>query len=227
MKFLHKVILLAVMIGVSAPAFAELRDLTTTYATNNSFAGNTFDLKPAVNLTVNSFDVHLSNLGAAVTIAIYWRQGTAQGFESSPAGWTLLGTANVVSQGRGVATPVPVGGLRLGAGGTYGIYVDVQNYPSASMLYTNGSNTFSNTDLSLTTLIGKGNPAFTGSTFSPRQWNGTIYYTVFTTCAAEGFIGAKLTLCRQICEIRHPPATLAGLIKLYMAIYRTAPPCAN
>ena len=227
MKFLYKAILLAVMIGVSAPAIAQSRDLTTTYASNNNFAGNTFNLNPAVNLTVSSFDVHLGNPGAAVTIAIYWRAGTAQGFESNPAGWTLLGTANVVSRGPGVGTPVPVGGLRLTAGHTYGIYVDVQNYPSASMLYTDGANTFSTADLSLTTLVGKGNPAFTGSTFTPRQWNGTIHYTTFTTCAAEGFSGTKLTMCRQVCEMHYPTTTLNALIKTWAALYHQDPPCAR
>lgn len=48
----------------------------------------------------------------------------------------------------------------------------------------------------------------------------------FTTCAAEGFTGAKLTLCRKICEITQPTSTLLGLIRLYKAIYRVDPPCA-
>ena len=47
----------------------------------------------------------------------------------------------------------------------------------------------------------------------------------FTTCAAEGFTGAKLTLCRSICEVDQPSSTLINKIKLYTAIYRQAPPC--
>lgn len=49
----------------------------------------------------------------------------------------------------------------------------------------------------------------------------------FTTCAAEGFTGIKLTLCRQICELPQSPATLAALIKTYMAAFRQEPPCAR
>lgn len=227
MKFIYKAVLLAVMSGIAAPALASA-ELTTTYVSNNSFAGNTFDLRPTVNMTVQSFDVHLSNAGASVTIAIYWRPGTANGFESTPAGWTLLGTANVTSNGQGLRTPVPLGGLSMLAGQTYGIYVDVQNYPSASMLYTNGANVYSNSNLSLTTLYGKGNPAFSGSTFSPRQWNGTIHYVVtFTSCAAEGFTGAKRTLCHQVCEVSYPATTLNGLIRIWKALYHTDPPCAH
>ena len=150
--------------------------LTTLFTAGNSFAGNTFDLVPAVDLTITSFDVNLG-AGTNTTMAIYWRTGTASGFESNPAGWTLIGTAVVTPAGVGLPTPVPIGGLTLAAGNTYGIYVDVQSYPSAVLQYTNGGpTTFSNADLSLTTHHGKGNPAFTGTSFFPRQWNGTVYY---------------------------------------------------
>jgi hypothetical protein len=47
----------------------------------------------------------------------------------------------------------------------------------------------------------------------------------FVSCAAEGFSGSKLTLCRQICEIDQTPTKLTSLIKLYMSAYRSEPPC--
>lgn len=47
----------------------------------------------------------------------------------------------------------------------------------------------------------------------------------FTTCAAEGFSGSKLTMCRQICEIKQSPTKLASLVKLYTAAFREQPPC--
>lgn len=43
------------------------------------------------------------------------------------------------------------------------------------------------------------------------------------TCA--GLFNGQLTLCRQICEVRQTPTTLASLTKLYTVIFRTAPPC--
>ena len=48
----------------------------------------------------------------------------------------------------------------------------------------------------------------------------------FTTCAAEGFTGSKLTLCRQVCEIEQTPTRLLSLIKLYKTAYREDPACA-
>lgn len=49
----------------------------------------------------------------------------------------------------------------------------------------------------------------------------------FTTCAAEGFTGTKLTLCRQICEIPQSPSRLSALIKVYVTAFRQDPPCAR
>ena len=48
---------------------------------------------------------------------------------------------------------------------------------------------------------------------------------LFTTCAAEGYTGAKLTMCRSVCESGATGTTLAGRIRLYTAIYRETPPC--
>jgi hypothetical protein len=152
--------------------------ITTLFASNNQFAGNTFDLQASVPLRITGFDVHLVAAGGTHTVAVYWRPGTANGAQGSAAGWTLLGTdAGVVSSGANNPSSVNVGGLTLTPGQVYGIYVDLQSYPSTSLRYTNGGPTvFSNADLSLTTLHGKGNPAFTGTNFFPRQWNGTVYY---------------------------------------------------
>jgi hypothetical protein len=134
--------------------------------------------KTASPLIIESFDVNLS-AGTATTIAVYWRPGTSNGFQNSPAGWNLLGTAIVNPNGTNIPTPVDVGvDLPIPGGATYGFYIDVQSYPSSSLQYTNGGpTTFSNTQVDLTTFYGKGTPAFTGGSFFPRQWNGTIHYT--------------------------------------------------
>lgn len=51
--------------------------------------------------------------------------------------------------------------------------------------------------------------------------------SLFSTCAAEGYIGSKLTLCQKVCEVQQTSTTLTSLVKLYTAIYREAPPCAR
>lgn len=70
------------------------------------------------------------------------------------------------------------------------------------------------------------------SAFSTQYAPNVIAWAVtqsdqFVSCAAEGFTGIKLTLCRQICELPQSPATLAALIKTYMAAFRQEPPCAR
>lgn len=154
--------------------------LTTIFAANNGFAGNTFDLV-ATNgdLNILSFDMNIENFFAGLkTVTVYWKNGTSVGFENDPTAWTVLGVdANVTSAGTDNPSPVAVGGLTLVTGQTYGMYVDLTSYDGGdAMVYTNGGPTlFSNADLDLTTNTGQSSPAFSGS-FFPRQWNGTVYY---------------------------------------------------
>jgi hypothetical protein len=161
---------------VVAPQLAG--SLTTIFASDNSFAGNMFDLQASVPLTITGFDVNL-DAGADLTIEVYYRIGTSVGAESSAAGWVLMGSATVTSQGADNPTHVNVGGLALNPGTVYGIFVYQASYDTnnVSMLYTNGGpTTYSDSYLSLTTNCAKGTPAFTGTTFFPRIWNGTVYY---------------------------------------------------
>lgn len=164
--------------GGGSTSFKNAASITSLFASNNQFAGNTFDLQASVPLQVTGFDVNLATAGGTHTIAVYYRTGTALGAESSAAGWTLLGRDTaVVGAGLDAASSVSVGGLTLTPGIVYGFYVDLESYPSNSLRYTNGGPaTFTNGDLSLTTYHGKGNPVFTGTSFLPRQWNGTVHY---------------------------------------------------
>jgi subtilisin family serine protease len=181
----------------SPVTFSEELSLTTLFASNNGFAGNMFDLQVNEVLTITRFEINIDTLGSTNTIEIYYRLGTCVGHESSPDGWILLGSdTGVVSNGTNNPTPVNIGGLMLGPGQVYGFYVNLASYPSSDMRYTDGGPTvFSNAQMSLTTNCGKGNPAFTGDTFFPRQWNGTIYYTIGSTddiavTPSEGFVSS-------------------------------------
>lgn len=152
--------------------------ITTFFTGGNSFAGNMFDVANVSSspLYINSFDIHLQTGGTGANISVYYTPNTYVGQESDSSQWTLMGTDTVDSAGDTVPTPVAIGGLVILPGESYGFYVTVSNYPAAAMAYTNGSNVISNADLSLTLGVGKGNPDFTGATFTPRTWNGTIYY---------------------------------------------------
>lgn len=145
--------------------------LTSHYNGGNGCDGAMFDFIPNVNMILDSFAV---NIGSTVneTVRVYYRAGTYLGNETNTLAWTLLGQLSVTASGAGQPTRIPVGGLTLQAGQTYGIYIVLQ---SANMDYTTGSATFANTDATMVTGAGLCG-LFTGVN-AGRIFNGTVYYT--------------------------------------------------
>jgi hypothetical protein len=146
--------------------------------------GNMFDVtvfNPG-GITVNSFEVHSSApLGTPITVEIYTKTGSWVGSSSTAANWTLLGSAPAVSGGSFNPTAVAIGGLNIGANETVGIYVNiveagasVQYFPLALLPSINPVNN----DLRIGVNYGQAKSGLFGTTnFTPRGWNGTIYYT--------------------------------------------------
>lgn len=153
--------------------------LQTTYATNNNHRGNMFDIVAINAVTIDSFWAHpLAN----TTIEIYYKVGTHVGSEANAAAWTLVGSAAVISNGSGNATPVPVNvNVSIPAGQTYAFYV-TSNNTAVNCGYTDGTSRGSvyASDANIQFLEGSGmDYPFTnsGSIFQPRVWNGTIFYS--------------------------------------------------
>ncbi len=158
--------------------------LPTTFTDNNGFAGNMFDIENTgiAPLTITMFDVHLESAAGTMNEVEVWyttSAGTYVGNETNAGAWTSLGSSMVTSAGTGNPTALPVGGLTIMPGETYGIYI-AQIDGGSDFRYTNGANNYNDANLSITTGVGKGNPAFTGGTFNPRTWNGNIHYSVVT-----------------------------------------------
>ena len=152
------------------------RSLTTLFSGGNSQAGNIFNVTNLSSrpIIITSFDINLQP--GTGQLIVYYLESAATGFETNPAPWRTLGSATVISNGNNVATRLSVGGLTIPAGATYGIYI-TENASSAPPLnYTNGSNTYADSQLSIQALTGRAYPPFSSSVFRPRQWNGTIYY---------------------------------------------------
>jgi hypothetical protein len=181
-------------------ACATAGQLTTMFTQNNSFAGNIFDIVPKAGLTIAALDVNVSStaLEKAATVTVFYREGSSSGHENDSAGWTLLGTRTVSAAGQNLPTRVDLSGngVSFVEGQTYGLYVYVDG-AGATMYYTNGTNTFENADLQFISNCGKGTPPFTGETFFPRTWNGTLYYElgvapVILTQPASQIVGLGL-----------------------------------
>ena len=168
--------------GLAAPAMAvqslvATPSLTTLFAGGNSQNGNMFDIQATKGITITSFDIHLSTSYPSTPMEVYYKVGTSVGFQTNPGAWTLLGSAVVTSLGNNVPTPLPIGGLNLIAGQRYGLYItSTMPIGNGVLRYTNGITDYSNSDLTIFHGFGKVYPF--GSTFSPRIWNGTIYYRV-------------------------------------------------
>lgn len=167
--------------------------LTTLFASNNNFAGNSFDITASTDLTVVGFEVNLATIVPLWTVQVYTRAGTANGFEQNPAGWTLLGTVQVVGAGVDQPTHVDVGGLAMTTGETVGVIITVVEAVSGvgGFNYTNGDPTvYSNADMSITTYAGLGNGWPPSSVFPGRMWNGTVHYNYSGTPVNEASWGS-------------------------------------
>lgn len=145
-------------------------NLATNFAGTNGCQGNMFDLTAFNEVTLDSFDINIGATTSEVT-EVYYKVGSYVGFETNPAAWTLLGSTTVIGAGAGQPTHLPIGGLTVPAGQTYGIYIKIT---STNIDYNNGSTVYSNTDISLAMGVGLCSP-FDGTNPS-REWNGRIYY---------------------------------------------------
>ena len=163
------------VVGTSTPTLATTSgEISTMFAENNGQNGNMFDVTTfAKPVTITSLDVNIAP--GTYTMVLYIKSGTYVGFDTTASAWTEIATATITSAGADLPTSFVVPAFQLAANSVTGFYV---TSTTGEILYTNGSSTYSNSDLSLTLGIGKSYPF--GSTFSPRIWNGNIHYTVGT-----------------------------------------------
>ena len=88
-----------------------------------------------------------------------------------------------------------VGQLSLTAGDTVGIYVE------GSVRYTNVNAGTSYANADMTIEGGTGLCASFGTTFSPRMWNGTIFYSTGSCVGPRTAVDAIVVDCTNILEI--------------------------
>jgi hypothetical protein len=176
--------LVASVLGVLYATVAQAQEtgsLTTTFESNNSGRGNTFDLEvlPPQGVVITSFNVHLNApAGEERQLDVWTRPETSVGFEEDPTGWTNRGRLTVASGGLGNPTPLPLS-FSLSQG-SYGFAISLTG-TQCCVRYTNGPpTTFEDAALRLTSGSGVAQgPIFGGGTlFAERIWNGTIHYVV-------------------------------------------------
>lgn len=178
----------ALLIAAVAASTARADSITTFFIGTNGGA-SLWTVYFDINVTnpnginITGFDVNSSTApNTAFSLDVYTTVsgGTHVGNTSLPAAWTLMGTGSGLTAGTDLPSNVDVSDFTL-AQGTYGMAI---RYIGAAPRYTNGNGSnqfFSNADVALT--LGQAQATttapFTGGTpFSPRVWNGTIYYDI-------------------------------------------------
>ncbi|MCD4774712.1 MAG: hypothetical protein K8S15_01510 [Candidatus Aegiribacteria sp.] len=165
--------------------------LTTLFARDNGFAGNSFNVSALTPLTIVGFDCNLEVPSVSCDIFVYYKVGTADGFEQNSGAWTLLGTDNVIPAGSNLPTHVDVGGLYMDTGDTVGLCIISSE---SNVEYTNGGpNTYTNADMSITTLRGLSDGWPPSSVFAYRVWNGTVHYIYGTALVRNTWGSIKST----------------------------------
>ncbi|MBN2492691.1 MAG: hypothetical protein JXQ29_17725 [Planctomycetes bacterium] len=180
--FLVAILLLAGLV-TAQPSF-----ITTTFASNNSGSTdwvNMFDVNiiNASGLQILSLDLNISST-STFAIAVYVTPNTYVGNDGNPAVWKKVSQGTGVGKGTNVPAPVDVSDFIL-TPGSYGMGI---HYTGTGMAYTNGTGTnqnYQNADIALQLGLVRGG-FFTGTVFTPRVWNGTIYYIPAVTLAGSG-----------------------------------------
>ena len=165
--------------------------LSTTYAAGNGCgSGNMFDIIATNSISIDSFRTSFTS---GPSVNVYYKSGSYVGFEETPSAWTLLGSSSIVGTGAevfSVGTP-----LLISAGDTVGIYVEAAvNYTTltAPTDYFNGD---------LTISAGIGLCASFGTFYTPRGWNGTVFYSSPPCTSEQGSVDAVVLDCTNILEL--------------------------
>jgi len=170
----YKLFIAAALAALAAPAHAA--SLTTTYEGGNGQNGIMFNAGIGGNsLTLTSIAVNVET--GPFNFEIYYRQGGLEGAFSDPSGWTLLNSYDdVTGEGLGNPTLFDITDLALLANTTYGFYLTTTDTSGPNVEYTNGSTSYSNSDLTI--FAGFGREYLFSESFSPRIFNGTFNYNV-------------------------------------------------
>lgn len=183
MSFANRLLPLAVFAAsLAAPAAAIT--LSTPLAGGNGQAGIMFDLVAGSQaLTITGGAISL-DFGTH-SVQIYTRPGTVVGNLTS-TGWTLIGTATgLIGNDVGSQTFLDFPDFTMAAGSTTGIYFNAVS--GSPVNYTNGSvvGGIVASDANLSILSGFGRGSNFGTDFSPRNFNGSITYTLGTGAVPE------------------------------------------
>lgn len=183
------------IISLLAIASAKANSITTLFGTNNNGSPGGavyFDITVASSaLSITAFDLNTASTSPFSNLQVWILAGmSSQGNETNMALWTEVATGSGTGAGTDNPTHVTLSNpFGLAANTLYGIAIVAD--PSFGHYYTNGNGSnqnYSNGDLSLS-LGSASNVPFTAPVFSPRVWNGTVYYDVVPEPSTVALLG--------------------------------------
>ncbi len=174
------------IVSLILTAALSAQTLNCGFAAGNGQSGNMFDVVAINDLTIKTFDVHVSGTGPYDFEVYTLPTGMPYLPEVfNPAAWTLVGSASAVpGNGTGVPTFLPICvNTFVPAGATQAFYVTISN--GTGINYTNGTVTGALwvADANLEFYEGSGMSYPFGSNFNPRVFNGNINYELGNTTA--------------------------------------------
>lgn len=198
------------MAAVAAAVGANANSITTLFNRNNGGSNGGavyFDVVVGANdIIVTGYDTNTNDVVASFGWTVWTRVGTYVGNTGSVVGWTQVATGTGVGLGANNASPVTLNNtFQLNASTTYGMALVMgpeagHDYSGTGSNPAPGALQYLNGDVTLN-LGSASNVPFSGSAFTPRIWNGTMYYDVVVpepaTLLALGVGLAGLTLLRR------------------------------
>ena len=176
---------------ISNTSYAD--SLSTTFAGGNGQNGNMFDISVTGTSSINITGFAQNFLGTSSTISgfeLWTVTGGITGNTANASAWTLISsTGSFTKNTSGTPTNVPFStpiSIRLNPGQTIGIYLTNQS-ASESNSYTDGTGVgnvaATNANLTIYEGHGVGYPFADAAVYTPRIWNGTIFYNVGPSAA--------------------------------------------
>jgi hypothetical protein len=151
--------------------------LTTTVSGSLTKRGNMF------NITAGATDVMIDSLAflpataSRYTLQLYYREGGYSGHEQNPGDWHLYSNYFFPSLSASALKNLPMGGLLIPAGTTYGFYLTAQD---KDLKCSNSSSPYSDSYITINT--GTSNDYPFGTVTTGNAWNGKVYYHTGSTC---------------------------------------------
>jgi len=148
--------------------------LFTSATTTTNWNGIMFDIVANDSLTIDSLNTKLFSTGAQTVIA-YYRMGSYHGYENNHTAWTYWDNATINISTSAEFPSLDFSDIRLMPGDTLGIYLHLQN-GGANLSYLASATPIHYQNNEVQLLSGAGISHTFGTTYSPRNFSGTVFY---------------------------------------------------